>query len=381
MVGSAGGEYITPFGFFRQTFFSLREVEFDGNLPKPPRPPAFPTRSKEPKGLSLLTFLLEWGIRPRYRRLFFRMCILLSQHSLRKVLKTLTGPAAVVDVSARDGLQAEPSPLSPARRAKWIRLLLDAGVPEVEAGSFVSPRRVPQMAGAGELAALLRPWSPRLWFLVPNRRGAEEALAAGVANLVCVVSATETHSRDNLGRPIARVLDDLRDVARLAEGTGTRFRASISVAWADPVEGAVPPTRVRTIAAQLRDMGFPEITLCDTWGRASPVEVAALIGHLAGAFEADRIGLHLHDTFGTAAAGLLAGALAGVRRFDGSVGGLGGCPFVEGARGNIATEAVVRLLQGMGLETGVDEAALGVAARECLTMLREEGRASCTGAD
>jgi hydroxymethylglutaryl-CoA lyase len=237
------------------------------------------------------------------------------------------------------------------------------------------------MAGAAELAALLRPWSPRLWFLVPNRRGAEEALAAGVANLVCVVSATETHSRENLGRPIDRVLDDLRDVARLAEESGARCRASISVAWADPVEGAVPPTRVRTIAAELLDMGFPELTLCDTWGRASPVEVVALIEHLAGVFAADRIGLHLHDTFGTAAAGLLAGVLAGVRRFDGSVGGLGGCPFVQGARGNIATEAVVRLLQGMGLETGVDEAALGAATRECLTMLREEGGAPCPRTD
>jgi len=309
------------------------------------------------------------------------MWISLSYHSLRKVLEALAGPATVVDVSARDGLQAEPSPLSPARRAQWIRLLLDAGIPEVEAGSFVSPRRVPQMAGTTELAGLLRPWSPRLWFLVPNRRGAEEALAAGVTNLVCVVSATETHSRENLGRTIGRVLDDLRDVARLAEGSGARRRASISVAWADPVEGTVPRARVLTIAEELRDMGFSEITLCDTWGRASPLEIAALIEHLTEVFEADRVGLHLHDTFGTAAAGLLAGALVGVRRFDASAGGLGGCPFVQGARGNIDTEAVVRLLQGLGLETGVDETALGVAARECLAMLREEGREPCPRTD
>ncbi len=306
------------------------------------------------------------------------MCVPLNSDSLRNVVHSLTGPASVVDVSARDGLQAEPTGLAPVRRAEWIRLLLAAGVAEVEAGSFVSPQRLPQMAGAPELVELLRPWAPRLWFLVPNRRGVEEALAAGAANLVCVVSATETHSRDNLGRPIDRVLDELRGIARLADEGGARRRASISVAWADPAEGAVPRDRVRAIAAELLGMGFPELTLCDTWGGASPVEVAGLVGHLGGLFEPHRIGLHLHDTFGTAAAGVLAGLLAGVRRFDASIGGLGGCPFVQGSRGNIDTEAVVRLLHGMGLATGVDEGALERARKDCLAMLGGDRAAPCS---
>lgn len=289
------------------------------------------------------------------------------------MLQSLSGPAIVVDVSARDGLQAEPSRLSPSQRARWVRRLLAAGVPEVEAGSFASPQRLPQMAGAAELARELEPWSRRLWFLVPNRRGAEEALAAGVRGLVCVVSATETHSRDNLGRPIARVLEELGDIPRLAEETGARLRGAISVAWADPGEGTVPRERVREIAGRLRDMGFPEVTLCDTWGRASPAEVARRVSDLQGIFSPDRIGLHLHDPFGTAAAGVLAGLLAGVRRFDSSIGGLGGCPFAPGSRGNVGTEAVVRLLHGMGLDTGVDEAGLEQARRDCLAMLAQGG--------
>mgnify|MGYP005843439119 CR=1 FL=1 len=301
--------------------------------------------------------------------------------SLRKVLASPPSRAAVVDVSARDGLQAVPQALAPARRAAWVRRLLDAGVPEVEAASFVHPGRVPQMAGAAQVLELLRPYAERLWVLVPNRRGLDGALAAGARKVVCLISATETHSRANLGRTIAQVLAELRPLARDAHAAGARTRIAVSMAWIDPDEGAVAPERVVGLVRELADAGFRELTLCDTYGGASPRAVAELVAAVAPEFPPERVGLHLHDTFGVGSANVLAGLAAGVERFDGSIGGLGGCPFAPGARGNADTEHLVYLLHSLGVATGIDRGGLAEAAARCLSELRETPGGPCAPPD
>jgi hydroxymethylglutaryl-CoA lyase len=295
--------------------------------------------------------------------------------SLRKVLASLPAKATVVEVSARDGLQAAAPTLPAAARAAWLRRLLEAGVPEAEAGSFVRPDRVPQMADTAGVLALLRPFADRLWVLVPNQQGLEEALAAGARNLVCLLSATESHSRANLGRPVDRVLSALAPLVRAAHQAGARARAAISMAWIDPEEGVVPARRVAGLARELAGMGLKELTLCDTYGGASPRAVVELLEEVAPVLPLERIGLHLHDTFGVASANALAGLAVGVRRFDGSIGGLGGCPFAPGARGNVDTEHLVYLLQSLGVETGIDREALARAAGRCLADLGEAQRA------
>lgn len=283
--------------------------------------------------------------------------------SLRNVLTRVPERATVVDVSARDGLQAEPAVLSPAQRARWVRSLLAAGVPQAEAGSFVDPRRVPQMAGTDQVLRLLAPFADRLWVLVPNLRGLEAARDAGARNLVCLVSATETHSRANLGRSMGEVLRDLEPMAEAAQAHGVRVRLAVSMAWADPLEGAVPEERVVELCARARDLGNGEITLCDTLGGASPLAVAQRIEAVSRVVPLETLGIHLHDPFGTAGAAAWAAWLCGVRRFDGSLGGLGGCPVLEEPEGNQDLLGLEALFRSEGVETRVDRKELQAAAR------------------
>ncbi len=290
-------------------------------------------------------------------------------NSLRKLFESAPPSVTVVDVSARDGLQAVPVVLAPEVRARWIRQVLETGVPEVEAGSFVHPGRVPQMARTDRVVKALEPWRERIWVLVPNLRGVEEAVEAGCPNVVCLVSATETHSLANLGRPVARVLDELRAMAREIDRAGMRARVALSVAWLDPVEGPVPPERVLALCRELLDMGFREITLCDTVGGASPRAVAELVTAAASHVPLEGLGVHLHDPFGTAPAAVLAAWLAGVARFDAALGGLGGCPVLPRPEGNLDMETLVRLLEGAGATTGVDLEGLAEARRACLQAL------------
>ncbi|MBI5015931.1 MAG: hydroxymethylglutaryl-CoA lyase [Deltaproteobacteria bacterium] len=292
--------------------------------------------------------------------------------SLRKIFEEAPRRATVVDVSARDGLQAEPVVLTPERRAAWVRAVLSAGVPEVEAASFVSPSRVPQMAGAARVLAELADVADRLWVLVPNRTGAEQALEAGARNLVCVVSATETHSEENLGRSTAQVLSDLEKMVPLLREARVRSRAAVSMAWVDPVEGIVPRRQVLDLCSRLTAMGFEELTLCDTHGGASPRGVSELIEELKAVAPPEALGLHLHDTFGAAGANALMGLLLGVTRLDASLAGLGGCPFAPGARGNIATEQLVHLLHSLSVGTGISEEALREVRDECLRQLGDD---------
>lgn len=296
--------------------------------------------------------------------------------SLRNVFDSTPRRVTVVDVSARDGLQSQDAVLPSGARAEWIRALLEAGVPQVEAGSFVDPRRVPQMAETEAVLNRLLPFRDCLWVLVPNARGLEEAVRAGARNVVCLVSATETHSRANLARPICKVLDDLERLRDRIDRAGLGARAAVSMAWIDPTEGIVPSARVLEICRNLRDMGFREITLCDTYGGASPKAVAELLEDLLPVYPPEAVGLHFHDTFGMASANVLVGLLEGVTRFDASIGGLGGCPFAPGARGNMDTGHLVRMLDALGVTTGIDLSALESAAGACIdTLLTASARA------
>jgi len=304
--------------------------------------------------------------------------------SLRHLLGAMPDRAVVVDVSARDGLQSEPDVLPAPTRAAWVRSILEAGVPEAEAGSFVDHRRLPQMSDTRAVLGHLEDLLDRLWVLVPNLRGLEAAHEAGARRVVCLVSATETHSHANLGRPIRRVLADMEHLAAHSRTLRIEARVAVSMAWVDPEEGVVPPGRVVEICEELHGMGFTAVTLCDTYGGASPLAVAELIEGLAPLFPPHQLGLHLHDTLGAASANVLVGLAAGVTRFDGSIGGLGGCPFAPGARGNMATEHLVHLLSGLGVETGIDPLALGRCVERCLAELRRAtpaGPGACDNPD
>lgn len=295
----------------------------------------------------------------------------MAGHQTGEPLKGFPRRVVVTDVSARDGLQSVSGFVEPERRAEWILNLLDAGIDEVEGASFVSPRALPQMDGAARvLAALPESHSGRVWVLVPNLGGLERALDAGARNLLCVLSATETHSRANLGRRVDAVLAELGELRAKISVAGVRARVALSVAFADPVEGVVPTEKAAALCRRVFDLGFGELTLCDTYGAASPLQVSELLSAIGEFYPPDRIGLHLHDTFGFASANVLAGLMSGVSRFDGSVLGLGGCPFLPGARGNVDTANLVRFLDGLGVVTGVDREKLERAAFACESILK-----------
>lgn len=280
----------------------------------------------------------------------------------------------IVDVSARDGLQACSQVLSATERAQWVRRLLASGIDEVEAGSFVHPGKLPQMAGTDKVLELLTEQElARSWVLVPNMRGLKGAVEAGARGVVCILSATETHSRDNLGRSISEVIKGLGQLHEEAVRLGVKARAALSMTWIDPIEGEVPTGVALELCKRVADIGFEELTLCDTYGGASPLRVMELLDKLTPHYPMDRVGLHLHDTFGTASANTLTGLVMGVRRLEGSIAGLGGCPFAPGARGNMDTAHLLHLLEGLGMKAGVDRQALADATAKCMAQLLGKG--------
>ena len=227
------------------------------------------------------------------------------------------------------------------------------------------------MAGCAEILAAHRAAAERLWVLLPNRRALELAVAAGARNLHLLLSATESHSRANLGCSLGARLEELAAMgAELASGT-LRSRVALSMAWHDPDEGPVPCERAADLCARLHDYGFREITLCDTYGAASPRSVARLVEMLAPLFPPERLVVHLHDTFGFAALNTLAALAVGVTRSEASLGGLGGCPFAPGAKGNMAGEDLVRLLQGLGVDSGLELGELSALKDEIEALIRE----------
>lgn len=261
----------------------------------------------------------------------------------------------IVEVGPRDGLQNESGELPVAVKVELVERLAAAGLPAVEAGSFVSPKWVPQMAGSGEvLRRLTKRPGTSYPALVPNLKGLEAAVAAGVEEIAVFVSASEGFSRKNLACSRAESLDRLREVFDLAGARGMKVRGYVSCIAGCPFDGDVAPVEVTAMAKELVAMGCYEISLGDTIGVGTAGQIRGVIERVAADLPRERIAMHFHDTYGQGLANVLASLEEGISVFDSSVAGLGGCPYAPGATGNVATEDVLYLLQGLGMSTGVD---------------------------
>jgi hydroxymethylglutaryl-CoA lyase len=272
----------------------------------------------------------------------------------------LPNRVTVYEVGPRDGLQAEKTVVPLPVKLELIDRLGNAGLAIIEATSFVSARWVPQLADADELmAALQRRPGIRYPVLVPNERGFERAMAAGATEIAIFVSATETFAQQNLGTSLDGAIEMAAPVVAAAVDRGIPVRGYVSMCFGDPWEGRVDPDHPAAVAARLSELGCSTISLGDTIGVGTPGHVAALINRVEGAgVPRNRIALHMHDTYGQALANVVAGLEAGITEFDSSAGGLGGCPYAKSATGNLATEDLVWMLDGLGIETGVDLPAL-----------------------
>jgi len=267
----------------------------------------------------------------------------------------------VVEVGPRDGLQSEPAVLPTEAKLALLDRLAEAGHTVIEATSFVSPKAVPQLADAEELLhALERRPGVRYPVLVPNERGLERAMSAGADEIAVFASASESYSRKNLGRSRDEAIAGYRDVVRRAKDSGLRVRGYLSMVIADPWDGPTPPKIVVECAKSLLEMGCDELSLGDTSGVGTPGEVRVLLLALdAAGIDRALIALHFHDTYGQALANVLAAMDQGITTFDASVGGLGGSPFAKMAAGNLATEDLLFMCRGLGIETGVDLERIG----------------------
>lgn len=260
----------------------------------------------------------------------------------------------VNEVGPRDGLQSQAGHLDLDQRQRFVEALLAAGLRHIEMGSFVSPKAVPQMAGTGDLArAVQAPTGAELTALVPNMKGYELAREAGVDTVAVVVSATETMNRKNINMGLDETMDVARAVIERGSSEGATVQAYLAVAFECPFEGKTDSGVVKKLAAELLEAGSSLLVVADTIGAANPAEVRALMDALVAAHGAGALACHFHDTRAMGLANIYAAIESGVRRFDASVGGLGGCPFAPGAKGNVATEDVVMLCEQMGFSTGV----------------------------
>ena len=283
------------------------------------------------------------------------------------------------EVGARDGLQAE-APLPVAMRAGLIDMLSGTEAPKIEAVAFVSPKAVPAMADAAEVWKLARVRDEIAYSaLVPNRRGAEAAIeAGGFSSLQAFLSASESYNESNVGKPVEESLRDVGDVVEVARAAGIPVEVSISCAFGDPHEGDVAAARVVEVAERVAGLGAVGVSLGDTTGMANPAKVWELVPMLRERLPDLRVNCHFHDSRGAGLANVLAAMEAGVEEFDASIGGMGGSPFAPGSNGNVATEDLVAMLHGMGIETGLDVMALFTAVRMVEGMLGHPlpGRAS-----
>ncbi len=265
----------------------------------------------------------------------------------------------IVEVGPRDGLQNEQASLTAADKVAFIDLLAEAGCPIIEIGAFVSPRWVPQMADTDEVfARITRKPGVRYPALVPNLKGLERAIECGVTDIAVFAAASETFSRKNINQTIDESLSVYKDVTEKALANGMRVRGYLSTSFGCPYEGEVPLTRVADVASRLVGLGVYEVAVSDTIGVAHPGQVPRVVEAVAERISLARIALHFHDTRGTALANVLAGLQLGIGTFDASAGGLGGCPYAPGAAGNLATEDLVYMLDGLGIESGVSLAKL-----------------------
>jgi hydroxymethylglutaryl-CoA lyase len=271
---------------------------------------------------------------------------------------------SVYEVAARDGLQNERATVPLRSKLRLIDALVRAGLARVEITSFVSPKWIPQLADADEVAQHAKA-PPGVTFsaLCPNAKGLSRAQAAGLPEIAVFISASETHNRKNVNKTVGETLLAFEDTIGPALSSGMRVRGYVSTVWGCPYEGEVDPRRALSIAKTLLDRGCYEVSLGDTIGVGTPRQTARILQLMSTEVPLDRIAMHMHDTRGTALANVLVGLEMGVRTFDASVGGMGGCPYAPGAAGNLATEDLVYMLDGMGIDTGIDLDQLAEAGR------------------
>ncbi len=288
------------------------------------------------------------------------------------------GRVDVYEVGPRDGLQNEPTFLATAEKVKFTNMLTEAGCRRIEVTAFVHPKWVPQMADASEVLTAIAKRPGVLYnALVPNRKGLARAIEAGLAGVVTIMSASESHNRKNLNMSAAASLETIEEINQVAGANGIQVRSYIATAYGCPIEGAVSPEKVADIASSLERFGSYEVSLGDTTGMANPVsayEVGCLVRQR---LKKASLAVHFHQAGGIEFANVLASLEAGIAVIDAAVGGLGGCPYAPGATGNIATETLVEMLHRMGIHTGIDEEKLKAAAAFArnLSGLHRPGRA------
>ncbi len=289
---------------------------------------------------------------------------------MNTMLGAMPRRVTICEVGPRDGLQNEATPVSTEDKIRFCDLLSDAGVPILEATSFVSPKHVPQMADAGEVFRRIRKDEGRTYLvLVPNERGLERAIGAGVRAVAVFTAASEAFAKANINMTIDESVSRFAGVVKRAKDEGMWVRAAISTAFGCPFQGEVAVADVVRVCKKLLALGVDELSVADTIGVGTPNQVFDVVGALRDVVPPDKLGLHFHDTRGTALANTLAALACGVRIYDTSAGGLGGCPFAPGATGNCATEDLVYMLHGMGIETGIDLSKLRTASRFIATKL------------
>lgn len=281
----------------------------------------------------------------------------------------------IVEVGPRDGLQNEQQPISIADKVALIDALSNSGLNYIEAGSFVSPKWVPQMAGSTEVFAGIQR-KPGITYaaLTPNMQGFEAAMAAGVEEVAVFAAASESFSQKNINCSISDSLQRFAPVMEAARARGIRVRGYVSCVLGCPYEGDITPDAVATVARELHQMGCYEVSLGDTIGVGTPGKAAALFNRVAADVPREQLAGHFHDTYGQALANIFASLQEGIAVFDSSVAGLGGCPYAKGASGNVATEDVLYMLNGLGIATGVDlDAVIAAGLRISQVLARPTG--------
>jgi hydroxymethylglutaryl-CoA lyase len=285
----------------------------------------------------------------------------------------LPAEVTIFEVGPRDGLQNESRQVPTADKLRFIDALVASGIRAIEITSFVSPKWIPQLADATEVArGVHRPPGVRMSALVPNRRGLDSALAAGMKEIAVFLSASETHNKKNVNKSIAESLAGFEDVVPHARAANVSVRAYVSTVFGCPYEGDIDPERAVTLTGRLLDMGVYQVSLGDTIGVANPRQVEDVLGRVLAKYPAEAIAGHFHDTQGTALANCLVALTMGITTIDAAAGGLGGCPYAPGAAGNLATEDVVAMLHGMGVKTGIDLDKLAEASRTAATFVGHE---------
>jgi hydroxymethylglutaryl-CoA lyase len=276
----------------------------------------------------------------------------------------------IVEMGPRDGLQNEKTPVSVANRILFVEALVGAGLHTVEVGAFVSPKAIPQMIGSDQvLRGIDHLAGNEFHVLVPNEKGYEAAHQAGAKVISVFASASEGFSRANINCSIAESVERFKPVVARAKADGIKVRGYVSCVLGCPFDGEVKPQAVADVAKKLWELGCYEVSLGDTIGVGTPVKARQLLRAVAGAVPIANLAMHFHDTYGQALANLYAGMEEGARVIDSAAGGLGGCPFAPGATGNVATEDVVYMLEGMGIATGVDMQKLVAATNEIARLI------------